>query len=1107
MKFFKSKKRSFALVMAFVLLFSGFGYYQSSEYGFSFEELPFFENQSPQPQVTHISPPSGVNVSGNSVMWQQVYMASGYFVYVNGGRVSQTSGTSFNLGGLGLPPGQHRIQVRAFYGNIESGLSGVANFNIMPPQPEIVQPQLITPQPEVVQPQPLVEVQPQPMPQPPQQNINVMPVNEIPQSNAEENELEQTMPPVNVLPPSISQPEDESPYLNDGEENEEDTLQNEDGEVLPPNNNESEEEIDENETQYPYAGDDSYNYTSDSEGSLSYQPESESLTPPSLPIVAPPVGDENDNIVSPPITDEEDYTYEEDEEDTYEYYEIESLEIEAFIVGSEANVANVEQLVAAVNNVNVGTINVTSAIAFNQTLNVARPLTINGSALTFNGSGTAITVASGGTLALQANLTGTNRTGTGVNVANASTFILAGGNISNFATGIVNSGLLTLSGGTVTNNNIGLNRIGGTVSGDVATIVTGNTTNDTSVSNVTVTFNVGGVQTQYGNATFTRSLQAGTTFGVNLPTLSASGFTFLGWRTGPSGTGVPFNSDTVVNANTNVYAHWSGISGLVTISFNANSGTLQNHGNWRTITVAPGQSLANAGWTQQQFNQQLTPWRTSYTFNGWFISSTNQWFNINTPVHHNITVNAQWSWHGSWWSDNRWHDNWGWHGGNVTLNFNPRGGTFSNYSHQTGTLSRQIQRGRTVQNHFGYSSWGVGSLSRLTPTRNNYDFVGWYIGTTNTRLTGSSTFNSTTTLNARWEPRGTTSTITFDVAGGTWPGGGTSSRMHTVRRNRNISNNGIVSFEAISMNPTRSGFRFDGWENASTGARFTISTNVSQQNLTVQARWIANQRVDITFNAQGGLWQTGGAANRVYSIPRGSTVNNYTGNTLPNFIETPTRQGYTFAGWFIGTTNNQFTVNTTVNNNTSVNARWVAGVPTVTAPVAQPAQVASPFTDVATTAWYFDYVMALVNQGVFYSTAPGEFSPNSNMTRAMQSHLMLNIIGDHPIYNQMFVDVNEDAWYFGSVNWVASHGLIDAYGEDLFNPNGYITNGELAEKLLRFANTFGVADVEQAYTYYSQNNAWEIATQLGLLPNLSQNDNARRYDVAVAFSRLLNLVD
>ena len=182
-----------------------------------------------------------------------------------------------------------------------------------------------------------------------------------------------------------------------------------------------------------------------------------------------------------------------------------------------------------------------------------------------------------------------------------------------------------------------------------------------------------------------------------------------------------------------------------------------------------------------------TPTRTGYTFNGWFIGTT-QIFATTTwtyPTHQ--TATAQWS------------------PNNYTLTLNPAGGTVS-------PTSTQVTYGLPI-----------GTLP--TPTRTGYTFCGWFIGTTQIFATTTWNYASNQTATACWNAN--TYTLTFN------PGLGTVNPTSiTVTYNQPISTTSLPI-------PTRPGYTYTGWSIGGTPiTATTVWTWASNQTATTT--WTAN---------------------------------------------------------------------------------------------------------------------------------------------------------------------------------------------------------------------------------------------------------------------------
>jgi hypothetical protein len=112
------------------------------------------------------------------------------------------------------------------------------------------------------------------------------------------------------------------------------------------------------------------------------------------------------------------------------------------------------------------------------------------------------------------------------------------------------------------------------------------------------------------------------------------------------------------------------------------------------------------------------------------------------------------------------------------------------------------------------------------------------------------------------------------------------------------------------------------------------------------------------------------------------------------------------------------------------------------------------FDDVHHTDWFCEYVGFVASHGLFRGTAPGIFSPQTSMTRAMFVQVLANMEGVNLAWldsSNKFVDVADGAWYQGAVAWAYNEGITRGVGADIFAPSRPITREEMTVLLHRYA--------------------------------------------------------
>jgi uncharacterized protein (TIGR02145 family)/uncharacterized repeat protein (TIGR02543 family) len=221
----------------------------------------------------------------------------------------------------------------------------------------------------------------------------------------------------------------------------------------------------------------------------------------------------------------------------------------------------------------------------------------------------------------------------------------------------------------------------------------------------------------------------------------------------------------------------------------------------------------------------------------------------------------------------------------YTVTFNAKGGTVSPTSAVTGA---------------------GGKLDSLpTPKRDGHTFDDWYTDTTYiTKATVNTEFSKNDTIYAHWAP--ITYTVTFRLVGGI----GTVIPTSMI-----VGANGKLSSLPIPTPPNCGSVCnvFDGWYTASIGGAKVDTNMVYTANTDIYGRWTTVNVYAITFN------------------PAGGTVSPAVGTTGPDStlavsLPVPTKDGYTFDGWYTDLTGGaRVTQSTKFSANTTVYAQWTTG--------------------------------------------------------------------------------------------------------------------------------------------------------------------------------------
>lgn len=202
-------------------------------------------------------------------------------------------------------------------------------------------------------------------------------------------------------------------------------------------------------------------------------------------------------------------------------------------------------------------------------------------------------------------------------------------------------------------------------------------------------------------------------------------------------------------------------------------------------------------------------------------------------------------------------------------------------------ISYELNGGINAENPDGYDVSDL-PVSLHAPSRTGYIFKGWYMGENRVLAIPVGTTGNVV-VSAKWEP--ITYTIDFDTNGGLPT---LSSIDYTIESD---------SFTLQEI--TKAGYTFDGWYNGET--KVTEITTGTYGNMTLVAKWTADLYT-ISYDLADGV-----------NSPENPT--SYTIESGLITLKDPTREGYTFAGWYNGEQ-----LVTTIDSNTleniSLTAKW-----------------------------------------------------------------------------------------------------------------------------------------------------------------------------------------
>jgi uncharacterized repeat protein (TIGR02543 family) len=398
-----------------------------------------------------------------------------------------------------------------------------------------------------------------------------------------------------------------------------------------------------------------------------------------------------------------------------------------------------------------------------------------------------------------------------------------------------------------------------------------------------------------------------------------TGHTFAGWYTDNTFKTVFDFTNNAITSDTTIYAKWT--VNQYTVSFNSNGGS----------AVAP---------VTTNYNTTITaptpPTRTGHTFNGWFKEAglNTAWNFATDKVTQNTTLFAKWT-------INSYTVNFDVDGGSTvaaqTVNHGDKavvptpptktGHTFAGwFTDKTYATGFDFANTAITGNTTIYAKWTInqyivsfisdgGSVvlpisatynTTITPpappTKTGYTFNGWYkdAGLNTAWDFAIDKVTENTTLYAKWTIN--SYTVSFDVDGGS------AVPAQTVNH---------FDKAVMPTAPTKVGHTFAGWYTDKTYATgYDFNNMIITGPTTIYAKWTINQYT-VSFVSNGG------------SAVAPVTTNYNTTIVAP---QTPTREGYTFNGWFkdAGFNDKWDFATDKVTDHTTLYAKWTINSYTVT---------------------------------------------------------------------------------------------------------------------------------------------------------------------------------
>ena len=308
-----------------------------------------------------------------------------------------------------------------------------------------------------------------------------------------------------------------------------------------------------------------------------------------------------------------------------------------------------------------------------------------------------------------------------------------------------------------------------------------------------------------------------------------------------------------------------------------------------------------------------------------------------------------------------------------------------------------------------------------TPVRNGYTFLGWYTAADGgDRANFEEEVYGPKTLYAHWAKN---AAVTFRIVNGTWSGGAAEDKTVSVvlypQADGTASGTLDASYVPQIMLPA------PGYENTAGGWEQTPNTDPN--GITGDVTYVYR------FGSTGGGSSGHSTRYTLHYEPNGGTAykdERCSSGTKVTLDKTPTRESYTFTGWYADKALTQKITSVTMNSDKTVYAGWEAtGVP-----------------DKLNGDDHFAYVIGYPD---------GKVHPEGNISRAETATIFFRLLksdirdGNLTADNE-FSDVSNGQWHNKAISTMAKLGIVKGRRADRFDPDASITRAEFAAICARF---------------------------------------------------------
>ncbi len=186
----------------------------------------------------------------------------------------------------------------------------------------------------------------------------------------------------------------------------------------------------------------------------------------------------------------------------------------------------------------------------------------------------------------------------------------------------------------------------------------------------------------------------------------------------------------------------------------------------------------------------------------------------------------------------------------------------------------------------------------------------------------------------------------------------------------------------------------------------------------------------------------------------------------------------------------------------------------------KPLEVA--FLDMDDYWWAMDAVSSLAAQGIIRGRSETEFDPDSPITRADNTVLLLRVLGKTATVTENFIDVYPTAYYYQEIGMAKALGIAGGVGGNRFDPEASIRRQDMATLAYRVLSKEGALTsipntatlnqfTDKSLIDFYARDAMAACVDAGLMSgygdgSINPKGNASRIEVALFMHRIQNLL-